>query len=404
MRTRLGITACLAASLALGGPCLALAETTSQTPDTTSQTVADNGTATDGVEKLAVPTVDKEISVDGENWSDVLDSGSFSHLFYRVKGTLPEYLNWHESYYYAFVDKSDATILVDGSSVHVSLVSPDKTEPEDVTGSFSVTFAGDTMTVACENLKKAFPELTADCYFLLSYEADLGKAADLGMANPNENACHVTYLRDGGDVDNTPDDMTFVYSYALDVSKLEKGTSTKLAGAKFAICDSSGLWLSETGWTHDVAKRTIFTTNSSGQIAISALGTGTYKLVETEAPSGYSKIDPITFTLSRSKDNSENSLSAKAEGAKVTSVDAKSGHVAMAVEDPKTDKDKEPTTPSSNNGTHGSSVNRSSGTSGGSGALSKTGDDTAAMPIVVLLICGASAAVTGIVMRRKTQE
>ena len=89
---------------------------------------------------------------------------------------------------------------------------------------------------------------------------------------------------DGTDVDKVV--MTDEYTpYPVTFRKIEyiKSTETMLSGAKLTLQDENGKAV--LSWTTDGSAKTV------------SLTPGTYKLVETEAPTGYEIADPITFTM-----------------------------------------------------------------------------------------------------------
>lgn len=125
--------------------------------------------------------------------------------------------------------------------------------------------------------------------------------------------------------DGTPKtDDEDLYTVIIDINKYtgdDKEDSTKkLAGAKFVLQNSEGKyykWVEAVGetpatvqWVDSVDNADVRTTDENGAIEpFNGLNAGVeYKLIETEAPAGYNKLDkPITFTIEIPKD-SENKV------------------------------------------------------------------------------------------------
>ena len=74
----------------------------------------------------------------------------------------------------------------------------------------------------------------------------------------------------------------YVYTYTVNINKMDQ-SGTKLAGAKFAIYDSTGTTLIGNGTSN--ANGTVAFSKSNGDAV--KLAPGTYIVRETEAPTGY---------------------------------------------------------------------------------------------------------------------
>jgi len=167
------------------------------------------------------------------------------------------------------------------------------------TGTFTVTFS-DTYTGA----------LTEDKTLYVTYSATLNSSAQVNAKEIND-----TVLKYGND-GYTEEKETWTFTWGLKVVKVIKGTTTPLAGAKFAlykvednvakfaVLDANNKvssWVSAEGKkVADLVKEneayftgigaSVLTTPDNGTLNFNGLDADTYYALEVEAPAGYNKL------------------------------------------------------------------------------------------------------------------
>lgn len=244
--------------------------------------------------KSDAPTIDKTIeAVDGTDDTVAENDKSATAeigdtISYKLVGTLPEnFGDYFNAFYYRFTDTLDKSLILDESSIKITIVGLDGTggktvvyEEEDVTDAFDgkltdtnfgVKPATDdetgktTLKITFTDLLgvlKAYVDNTAKFAAIdwtkvkveIEYDAVLSADAEVGIAG-NKNAANLTYTNDPNsdydpdDIDNpddedppeedittTTDRVTDVYTYGITLDK-EDINSTKLAGAGFTVTD-----------------------------------------------------------------------------------------------------------------------------------------------------------------------
>lgn len=289
------------------------------------------------VAKVSVPTVDKKVKDDNGvadgAFGGVADAGliangtspAIDHLTYQITGTVPSNIDEFtygrgsaHSYTYKFVDQLPEGLDVTAdelSSWNVSI----KVDGTDITGKFTPSIvqagAATTITWATDDLrgvlKEAGVQNPAGAQIVLEYQPvyDAGDiermfAAASTLTTPDVNTAKIEFSHspyaDG--VGTTPEKETRVYDYNLKVVKVDD-TGATLTGAAFTLTDADGKTVGR-----DITAADDGTFSFVGLDADVA-----YTLTETKVPTGMKSIDPITFTISATKN---------AEGTQVVSIGA----------------------------------------------------------------------------------
>lgn len=272
--------------------------------------------------KYSVPSVDKSVRDTDDNWGESADWGIGSDVPFKLEGTLPTNYEDYEAYQYVFHDTLSAGLQLNGTF--------DETDPTevlsgvtvqvgdtDIGSNFTITYTDHQLTVACNNLK-AIPGLTKDSQIVVKYTAELLSTAVIGGAG-NRNEVYLEYANDpnatgDGTTSNTKKDEVLVFTYELDVTKVDgKDGTTTLANAEFVLLSSDKTKAARISngklveWV-TVSDGTKLTSGGDGKFVIAGLDAGSYYLRETKAPAGYNLLGndigiTITATLDKSEDN-----------------------------------------------------------------------------------------------------
>lgn len=280
---------------------------------------------TEATPKSDVPTVEKKVQEDdkynldggyGNGYNDVADWNIGDAVPFKLIGTLPENFADYDTYQYIFHDTLSAGLDLNEESIAVYYAS-DKAGTDKTSISsekYTVNVPGTEEADQC-SFEVAFADLTsvegvtAEKYIIVEYTATLKTSAEIGLPG-NPNRVYLEFSNNPnsggeGDTGETPEDKVIVFTYELDVTKVDgKDANTKLEDAEFKLYDANGKYVivddegKVTGWADNEEGGSTLKSGEDGLFKVIGLDDGTYWLKETKAPDGYNLItDPIKIEI-----------------------------------------------------------------------------------------------------------
>jgi LPXTG-motif cell wall-anchored protein len=288
---------------------------------------------------------------------------------------MPSTLDDYDTYYYQFndtlgteftlidnetvkgIDATDFTVTVVNDTDETEIPATQGTnynwvvEVDEDTGSIQVTFGDVKSLVDSEGQTVT---VNANSIITVDYNAKLNNTAVIGLDgqtnavsltyanNPNTTSGGWTDSSSGGsgggdgtggdgegggsstptpitptDTGETPEDKVIVFTYALDVSKVNGADGKALTGAGFKLLDSTGKNVANfdsnhyfTGWTNYTGTNGTELAAKSGDdtgalFEIKGLDEGEYKLVESTVPSGFNGVGTVSVVLTATTVNNQ---------------------------------------------------------------------------------------------------
>ena len=252
------------------------------------------------------PDVDKK--ADGKNWTSAQIGET---VRFTVDSMVPN-MTGFDHYVYKFTDAMSSGLTVSEADLNMKITMGD-----------TELTAGNDYTVTVENQK-----IIVDFGDFIKYKEHANETLKFEyQATLNSNAVtddkttNTATIQYGHDVDSLSDpktDTTTIKTHNLRITKVETGTDTPLAGAKFNLYKGTSTtgepihFVQGANGTYTVTTAengiTELVTPSTGIINVKGLDDGDYRLVETEAPEGYNKLkSPKEINIkAESSDNGEN--------------------------------------------------------------------------------------------------
>lgn len=277
-----------------------------------------------------VPSVKKEVSDQPTTgYAKYEDAGIGDTVYYKLTGTLPTNYADYETYKYEFHDTLSIGLTYNEIE-SVSVLHSDKTTTAVAAESYTVENDGQNIAIKFADLKK-LTKLASD-QIIVVYSAVVNSNATIGAAG-NENIVKLIFNNDpnGEGEGKTPDDKTIVFTFELDVYKVDGADTTKmLPGAEFVMFIHGHNDAGETvekfaimndehevvGWTTEIDNATTLISDASGKFVVRGVDARTYHLRETKAPNGYNLLtDDVDVTINATyKENQLDTLSVTING------------------------------------------------------------------------------------------
>lgn len=260
-----------------------------------------------------VPSVQKKVNtsvnqndVANGDWQDTADYHINDKVPFQLTGTLPSDFDQYNTYAYTFTDNYSIGLSPIISTIKVYVDKDGKTDTtndkELVSSGYTTSddSASRTFTVSFENLKNVATGISKDSKIIVEYNATLNENAVFGTSasnanSGNPNTVKLTYSNNpiGSGTGITPPDTVYVFTYQLDVDKVNRDNhNDKGQNAEFILYSKSkNKWAQVTngnisGWT-DEQNATKLDTGSTGTFTVKGLDAGEYTLKETKEPTGF---------------------------------------------------------------------------------------------------------------------
>lgn len=307
----------------------------------------------DSTSTETTPTVTTYNGLVSELWMDSADHDIGDTVWYKVTFTIPaNTLNNYDSYTLTITDTLSKGLTYNKESSTVNRLTYDvsimfgNTDDADYFKVTSQINDDGTTTLTLKPQKNDIDDLieilnrndsnanlSEEYVFVWTYSCTLNENAVIdSKGNPNDVYLEYSNNPNGEDMGKTAKDTNIVFTYQVDVSKID-GEEKPLNGAEFALFKKikGTVGTSWTEWTEGTAVTagtTYYKTaeedcywlyidtikplkSDDGSSAIGSykgIDDGVYQLIETVTPAGYNSIKPIEFTVSATHNNDPEEL------------------------------------------------------------------------------------------------
>lgn len=253
--------------------------------------------------KIDYPTVVKKVQEDdktddggyGAGFNDVADWDANTDVPFKIIATMPSNIDEYDHYYMNFTDTLDDTF---GNPENIVVTAGTKTLVKDT--DYKIETTGNDMNIVIMDLK-GVDGLTVDdkTTVTVTYTAKLNvSGANLAIIGHDgqENKVKLEYSNnpnktgDGSskpdDTGETPEDKVIVFTYELDITKIDGATKAAIENAEFKLGNDKDQWATVneagyfTGWVDDEASATVLKSDANGIFKVIGLDDGKYKLKE----------------------------------------------------------------------------------------------------------------------------
>lgn len=274
-------------------------------------------TSKEGVPELTKKIVNGDFDSGVRQDSDLVAVGDTVNYEIRVKAPSPDILANYSTYKYVVHDDiSDGLKLCDANSIKVYV------GDELISSGYVVRI--DNNADNCE-LEVEFADVkallksAADTDVVVQYSCTVESDAITGMPG-NPNTAHLEFSNNPyveNSTTTTPDDKVTAFTFQLQVDKVDEDKNP-LAGAKFGLAKKGA-----DGEYGEPVELGSVSGSGGKSFLVSGLDVGDYKLVETETPAGYTRIDDVLFTISAKADTTSDNpqlteLTVTRDGASLT--------------------------------------------------------------------------------------
>lgn len=253
--------------------------------------------------KIDYPTVVKKVQEDdittddgyGAGFNDVADWDANTDVPFKIIATMPSNIDEYDHYYMNFTDTLDDTF---GNPENIVVTAGTKTLVKDT--DYKIETTGNDMNIVIMDLK-GVDGLTVDdkTTVTVTYTAKLNvSGANLAIIGHDgqENKVKLEYSNnpnktgDGSskpdDTGETPEDKVIVFTYELDITKIDGATKAIIENAQFKLGNDKNQWATVnedgyfTGWVDNEASATVLKSDANGIFKVIGLDDGSYKLKE----------------------------------------------------------------------------------------------------------------------------